>query len=255
MGISVFPAASGGLTQKFAEYLSTGTFTPPTGVTTVECLLVAGGGGSGGCRSGGSTDASGGAGGGQVVKTFLTVVPGTSYTITIGAGGAGGASGANDGSNGTNSSFGSLLICGGGGGGRAGTTGGAAGINGNAGTNTNTSAGHGGWQGNVKGGRGLGGGGGGVATTSQAFSTGGGGAGGNAYSPWFTTNVAQVGLGGPSLYGFGAGGDGMYARGSDFQSFAPNANSGYGASAIQAAGTAAAGVTGGSGYALISYWS
>ena len=33
------------LTQKFAEFTATGTFTSPANVTTVEVLLVAGGGG------------------------------------------------------------------------------------------------------------------------------------------------------------------------------------------------------------------
>jgi hypothetical protein len=45
MGISVFPAAGGGVTQKVQRFTSTGSWTAPSNVTTVECLLVAGGGG------------------------------------------------------------------------------------------------------------------------------------------------------------------------------------------------------------------
>ena len=106
MGISVFPAPSAAtLTQKFAEFTSTGTFTAPVNVSTVEVLLVAGGGGGGGTDADSINTAGGGGGGGQVVKKLLTVTPGTSYTITIGAGGAG-ASTTSNGSNGSNSSFG-----------------------------------------------------------------------------------------------------------------------------------------------------
>ena len=125
MGSSVFPAASGGLTQKFSEFTATGTFTPPSSVSTVEVLLVAGGGGGGGNNN--AESSAGGGGGGQVVKQFLTVTGGTSYTITIGAGGASNTVGAN-------SSVGSLLICGGGGkGGQSGNSP-EAGGNGTAGT-------------------------------------------------------------------------------------------------------------------------
>ena len=47
MGIAVIPAAGGAaLTQKHQEFTSTTSWTAPTGVTTIECLLVAGGGGT-----------------------------------------------------------------------------------------------------------------------------------------------------------------------------------------------------------------
>ena len=50
MAISYSSLASS-LTQKFAEFTSGGTFTPPANVTTVEVLLVAGGGAGGGSSS------------------------------------------------------------------------------------------------------------------------------------------------------------------------------------------------------------
>ncbi|CAB4163120.1 hypothetical protein UFOVP802_1, partial [uncultured Caudovirales phage] len=81
------------------------TWTAPAGVYAIDCLLVAGGGGGGGVST--ANCSGGGGGGGQVIKKTLTVVPGTSYTVTIGGGGAGGV-GASAGANGTNSSFGSL---------------------------------------------------------------------------------------------------------------------------------------------------
>ena len=87
MAIS-YNALTAPLSQKFAEFTSTGTFTSPANVTTVEVLLVAGGGGGG-------NNPGGGGGGGQVVKKYLTVSPSTAYTITIGAGGSSGSTGSN----------------------------------------------------------------------------------------------------------------------------------------------------------------
>ena len=68
--------------------VSTGTWTAPAGVTKVRAIAIggAGGGGSGCCVA-----ASGGGGGFD--SGTLTVTPGTTYTVTIGAGGAGVSSG------------------------------------------------------------------------------------------------------------------------------------------------------------------
>ena len=88
MASTVFPAASGGVTQKVQEFTATGTFTAPSNVAAVEVFLVSGGGGGGCSVSGGSasTGSGGGGGGGVGLKRFLTVTPGTSYTVTIGGG-------------------------------------------------------------------------------------------------------------------------------------------------------------------------
>ena len=69
--------------QVTVPYLATGSFTPPTGVTsvTVECW---GGGGHGSTQS--SNGQGGGGGGGAYARSTLTVVPGTPYTVTVGAG-------------------------------------------------------------------------------------------------------------------------------------------------------------------------
>ncbi len=63
------------------EGTATYSFTPPTGVTAVEALLVAGGG-PGGFYAGG-----GGGAGGLVHTNALELLGGTTYTVTVGAGG------------------------------------------------------------------------------------------------------------------------------------------------------------------------
>lgn len=75
------------------NFTFSGTWTCPTGVTnvSVECW---GGGGAGGSvtnvgsgTSSSSTVGGGGAGGAYAIKTNITVIPGNSYTVTVGAGG------------------------------------------------------------------------------------------------------------------------------------------------------------------------
>ena len=84
----VFPNDnSGRFSIKEVQYTANGTFTVPTGVTTVEVVAVGGGGGGGG---GNRTAAGGGGGGGQVVRRNVNVTPGLSYSVQIGAGGHGG---------------------------------------------------------------------------------------------------------------------------------------------------------------------
>jgi len=88
------------------------TWTCPAGVTRVKLIVVGGGGGGGGF--GGGTGTNGGNGG--VGVGFYTVVPGTAYAVTIGAGALGGDGGSTGGTGGS-SSFGSLLTATGGTGG------------------------------------------------------------------------------------------------------------------------------------------
>jgi hypothetical protein len=91
------------------EIFSTpGTYTwvAPTGVTSVCVVCVGGGGASGKGRNWFGT---GGAGGGLAYKNDITVVPGNSYSVSVGAGGAGyngqGLPGSISSSNGGNSVF------------------------------------------------------------------------------------------------------------------------------------------------------
>ena len=149
-------------------------------LSTVETLVVAGGG------SGGVHNPGGGGGGGVVYTPQLTIVSGTSYSITVGNGGQGqiwGTSG-NNGYNGQNSSFGALITAIGGGGG-----GGGSGGAGNTG----------------------GSGGGGSLTTGGAGTAGQGFAGGTAYS--FAGGggggASQSGANGSTNCDAGKGGDGF----------------------------------------------
>jgi hypothetical protein len=63
-------------------FTASGTWTCPTGVTEVEYLVV-GAGGGGGCNGGG-----GGGAGAYRTATGFSVTAGTTYTVTVGAGGA-----------------------------------------------------------------------------------------------------------------------------------------------------------------------
>lgn len=103
-------------------FTTSGSWTAPLNVSKVTVEGFGGGGGGGGGSSpsvafGNTTSMGGGGGGGSLyLSKTITVVPGTTYTITVGAGGNGGAGGASPttpgavGSDGDDSSFGSLFI-------------------------------------------------------------------------------------------------------------------------------------------------
>ena len=63
---------------------SSSTFTVPAGITQVT-IEAWGGGGKGGSRSG-TSNGFGGGGGGAYARKLVTVVPGTTYTVTVGTG-------------------------------------------------------------------------------------------------------------------------------------------------------------------------
>lgn len=96
-------------------YTSPGTYSwvAPAGVTSVSIVAVGGGGaGSPGGNFGGPRFCgSGGSGAGLGYKNNYTVVPGTSYTVVVGAGGAGKTSGATSGNDGANSYFVNTSTC------------------------------------------------------------------------------------------------------------------------------------------------
>jgi len=97
-------------------FTSSGTWTCPPGVTSV--LLFGCGGGGGGGRGGMPGSLVGGGGwGAQVLFEQVTVVPGTDYTVTIGAGGGGVALINGAGNAGGNTTFGALATFPGGAGG------------------------------------------------------------------------------------------------------------------------------------------
>ena len=89
--------------------VGSGTFSVPSGLTTVDVLVVAGGGSGGGSES---NSAGGGGAGGLIYRPAFPVTPGGSVSYTVGNGGAGGP--ATTGSNGQDSVFGGLTSKGGG---------------------------------------------------------------------------------------------------------------------------------------------
>lgn len=101
-----------------SEFLTSGTWTCPAGVTNVVLFGVGGGGGGTGCYEHYQEEnITFSAGGGNVLSPrSVAVVPGTTYTITIGSGGAGGTPGSGStgptggsfGGNGADTTFGAL---------------------------------------------------------------------------------------------------------------------------------------------------
>ena len=82
-----FLAGGAGTYTVIESFLATGSWKCPTGVTSVDYLVVAGGGGGARDQNGGTSGGGGGAGGFRT-GTGLSVTPGTTYTVTVGAGGA-----------------------------------------------------------------------------------------------------------------------------------------------------------------------
>jgi hypothetical protein len=189
---------------------STYNWTVPAGVTSVSVVAV--GGGGGGVGYNGNWIGSGGGAGALAYANNITVVPGNTYTVTVGHGGYGrdGSDPGNRivGEDGGNSSFSTLVVAGGGKGGSQ-TQGGAGGI---VITGTGGAGGAGGSRVTVPpGGGGAGGysgaGGAGSNTNGVAGSNGsGGGAGGGGASNGIYT-VGQVGAG-VGVYGQGSNGTG-----------------------------------------------
>ena len=89
--------------QTIKTIVGNSSWVAPSGVTSVivECW---GAGGSGGSTSSGGVG-GGGAGGSYVINQNVTVVPGTSYTVTVGAGGVASSTSSTDGTAGGNSQF------------------------------------------------------------------------------------------------------------------------------------------------------
>ena len=261
----------------YHTFTSTGTFIALDRIRGAEALVIAGGGG-GARRHGG-----GGGAGGVSHHNYQTFMPGSSYAVTVGAGGAGSTnSGGGIGTIGGNSSFGSIISNGGGPGIGTGTKSAGNGGSGGGSSDYGTSATIGGsaTQGNTGGAVGYGnnggggkdngantlcaGGGGGAGAVGQtAPSTSQPGAGGdglNTWSAWATATSTGVngyyaGGGGGSSFNqetFGAGGLGGGGAGSSTSTAtAGTANTGSGGGG-QGNDNANAG-SGGSGLVIIRY--
>lgn len=114
------------------------TFTVPANVYSLNVLCVGAGGGGGGGDAGPGPDWTGGNGGiGGAGIGQITTTPGSTFTVSIGAGGTGGTFTGVNGTNGGATTFGSTVVQGTGG---AGGTG-ASGANGTNGVNGHTGAG------------------------------------------------------------------------------------------------------------------
>jgi len=102
------------------SFTSSGTFSVPSGLTTVDVLVVAGGGGGGSSYHGG-----GGGAGGLIYRPGFPVTPGGTVSVTVGSGGTSPhpnypgpeIANSNSGGQGQDSTFGTLVAKGGGGGG------------------------------------------------------------------------------------------------------------------------------------------
>ena len=270
-----------GLITTVASFTTVGTtsWSAPTGVRTIEVLVVAGGGGGGG---GFDTwaGAGGGGAGGVIYRSEYTVVPGNSYTVTVGDGGAGGTgSSPRTGTNGQNSVFDTLTAVGGGGGGgwQSAPNASNALSGGSGGGGANSSGGFLGAAGTA--GQGFAGGNGMSYSGTNASSGGGGGGaggvggspggntgGGGGYGLWFNiTGTAQVyavgGGGGGGVTGGGAGpglpgtgGRGGNGTGSSGTAGTSNTGSGGGGGGSTANPNATTnGGKGGSGIVVIRY--
>lgn len=233
-------------------------------ISALDILVVAGGGG-------GATYGGGGAGAGGLLGFMAQpVTTGSTYSITVGAGGA-------SDTNGGNSQFGSLQVVYGGGKGSAGNGGSGGGVQGGTPGSGYAGPPRQGYDGGTAGGYayngwpiGGGGGAGGVGGNAPNNSQGGpGGVGVSTYSSWgLATNVGHNVSGTVYFAGGGGGGTygsdgtnavglvsapGGYGGGGNGNSFSegtaglPNTGGGGGA------GRMAAGMPGGSGVIIIRY--
>lgn len=119
-------------TLSSVSFGSSGTWTVPTGVTSVHVRMWGGGGGGGGSNTGSGFGYRGGGGG--YCEGYLSVTPGANITVTVGVGGAGGTTSPTSGAAGTASAFLSMTANGGGAGTVAGGGGSGAGGTASGGT-------------------------------------------------------------------------------------------------------------------------
>lgn len=237
------PSSSSNSLVLFTQYAlretfnTSGTFTVPAGINLISVTGAGAGGGGGGGSGGGnySTNAAirvAGSGGGSAPLFSvrdISVTPGQTYTVTIGApgnGGNGGArttsfngpggSGGGSGNSGGTTSFGNIIIANGGGAGSYSANSNAAGSGGNATVNAGTimtvsngvggGNGHQGTPGNA--GSGQGGANSNIANINVINGGGGGGGGGGGAADNVPSNVAGQSPGGGGSSAGGGGGAG-----------------------------------------------
>ncbi|MFC6877827.1 choice-of-anchor D domain-containing protein [Flavobacterium myungsuense] len=227
-----------GYAQSPQTFTTSGTWTCPAGVTSIQVEAWGAGGSGGGNNS--NSDGGGGGGGGAYSRSTITVIPGVTYTLTVGTGAIGTAV---DGTAGGDSWFNTTgtLLAKGGNGGIAGTsTSGAAGGNGGAaasGIGTTKFSGGNGGNGNNSG-TGMGGPGGSSAGTLANGTSG--------TNPWTTVTAAAAPTGG------GIGGNGGNNRNNGVSGILFGAGGGGSGERI-ASGTPSIGGNGANGQVVITW--
>jgi len=207
-----------------SQYTSSGVFNVPScGVRIVRVECWGGGGAGGGTNSSSSRAGGGGSGGTYTLAPSVSVNPGATIAVTVGAGGTGVSGG--DGNPGGTSMFfsGIPVIAGGGGGGKVGDNsnnngaggGAATGITYNGGTGAAAASGNSGGGGGGAGNAGNGGNASGTAGGSGGDGGGGGGANGISFG-------SSNGNSATALSGAGGGG-----RNSSFGSGMKTGGNGY----------------------------
>lgn len=233
-------------------FTSSGTFTVPAGVTSIDIFVL-----GGGAAGGGSSDlegeypaAAGGGGGGytNTIKSY-SVTPGQTFSVTIGAGGAAASPGWGTGGTGGTTSFGSVISAGGGYGGEGGSQdqqrkGGSGGSGGGGSTHATGYAG-GSDGGNGNGNTGYHAGGSGQGRTTRAFAESSNtlyaGGGGGGPGRWSGTRAAG-----------GAGGGGMGGN-LNVGPGSGSANTGGGGGGGGSSGSWCYGGNGGSGICIVRW--
>jgi hypothetical protein len=215
-------------------YTEDDTWTCPDHVISVTIECFGGGGGGGGVNEDADTSGGGGGGGGYSKYTNLTVTPGETYDITVGAGGTAGTIGGGNGGNGSATEFsysGSALCKAFGGSGGQGESGGGFG-SGGTGASTGTA----------------------IGTTKF---TGGNGAAGNSAGGGGGTSGASSGNGtaatastGATKTGAGSGGNGKTSTTPGSAGSPPGGGGGGG---FAVAGVGSAGYAGGDGRLTLTY--
>ena len=252
------------------SFTSSGTFSVPTGITSVDVLVVAGGASGG--KAHGSSGTGGGGAGGLIYRPGFTVTPGGTVSVTVGCGGAPQGQPNGTGNNGQDSVFGTLTAKGGGGGGAAanansGGSGGGGSVSyaaaqGIQPTQPGQSGAYGfgnagGGPGGPTGNGGGGGGGAGAVGSAGSGTTGGVGGIGKAYTiADGTTSVYYAGGGGGNegcsgTAGQGGQGGGTAGGGASPGSGNATANRGGGTGGVRDAAPGSG--TGGKGIVIVRY--
>ena len=224
-----------------------GSYSVPSGVTSISVECWGGGGGGGGAKSSSGGDASaGGGGGGAYSITTVTVTPGQNIVVAVGGGGAAGASNGGSGGNGVSStlSYNSAIV--------------AQAVGGTGGTGSTSGSKAGGAGGLTGSGTVHRGGSGGSGYVGGSFDFGGGGGGGGGSTAVGGNGTTSTGSpvapapGGPGgANGGGTGGNGYQGLGGNGSAGSTFGGGGGGAAGYN--GASGSGGAGATGQVLITY--